>query len=231
MATTGNPLNPVQTVPARSNSRIVRLREAGQPRGSADYAGILLHGRSRTKQEMLDLAGPLDIGNVRWLAPYADRGLWYPGRYMEPLESNEPQLTRAVERVHWLMSDASENGRLGPEQIFIVGFSQGACIASEFALRYPAKVAALVIFSGCLMGPPETIWKTADGRSLKGTSIFITGSDVDEWIEESRSRETARVFRELGADVELRIYPGKPHVVSKEELAEAHQFLASRLEA
>lgn len=210
--------------------RLVRLREAGQARGVADRAGILLHGRSRTKQEMLDLTAALDIGGVRWIAPYAAGGLWYPGRYMEPLESNEPQLTRSVERCHWLVLDSSEGGRLGPEHIFIVGFSQGACIAIEYALRHPNSVAAIVAFSGCLMGPPGTEWKVAAGQSLKGLSVFLSGSDVDEWIAESRTIESARVLKDLGADVEMHIYKGRPHIVSPEELAAAQRFLAERVQ-
>jgi phospholipase/carboxylesterase len=207
----------------------VRLREAGQPRGSAERAGILLHGRSRTKQEMLDLAAGLEIGGTRWIAPYADNGLWYPGRFMEPLESNEPFLTRSVERTHRLVQDAGEGGRLGPHQLFIVGFSQGACIAVEYALRHPGCCGAIVVFSGCLMGPPGTDWRPAGGNSLQGLHVFITGSDVDEWIPEERSREAARVLTGLGADVDLRIYPSRPHLVSNLELAQARAFLRSRI--
>jgi len=195
----------------------------------AERAGILLHGRSRTKQEMLDLATGLEIGGTRWLAPYADQGLWYPGRFMEPLESNEPFLTRSVDRCDRLMQDATENGRLGPEQLFIVGFSQGACIAVEYALRHPGSCAAIVVFSGCLMGPPGTDWRPAGGKTLEGLRVFLTGSDVDEWIPEERTREAARVLEDLGADVDLRIYPSRPHIVSNLELAEAREFLRSRM--
>jgi len=207
----------------------VRLREAGQPIGLAQRAGILLHGRSRTKQEMLDLATGLEIGGTRWIAPYADQGLWYPGRFMEPLESNEPFLTRSVERCHRLVLDASENGRLDPSRIFIVGFSQGACIAVEYALRHPGAVGAIVAFSGCLMGPPGTVWRPAGDGSLKGLHAFISGSDMDEWIPEEQTRETARVLADLGADVDMRVYPARPHIVSNLELGEARAFLHSRM--
>jgi phospholipase/carboxylesterase len=91
-------------------------------------------------------------------------------------------------------------------------------------------VAAIVVFTGGLMGPAATEWKTAGGQSLRGLSVFITGSDVDEWIDESRTRETARVLGELGADVELRIYKGRKHVVSKEELVDARTFLAKHVQ-
>ncbi len=207
---------------------VVRLREAGQPRGQAERAGILLHGRSRTKQEMLDLATGLETGGTRWIAPYADNGLWYPGRFMEPLASNEPHLTRSVERCHRLVLDASEDGRLDPSRLFIVGFSQGACIAVEYALRHPGSVGAIVVFSGCLMGPAGTAWRPAGGQTLRGLRVFITGSDMDEWIPEDRSRETARVLAGLGAEVELRIYPSRPHIVSDLELAEGRSFLRSQ---
>jgi predicted esterase len=212
-----------------NHTPVVRLREAGQPRGLAQRAGILLHGRSRTKQEMLDLATGLEIGGTRWIAPYADQGLWYPGRFMEPLESNEPFLTRSVERCHLLVQDASEDGRLDRTRIFIVGFSQGACVAVEYALRHPGCCGAIVVFSGCLMGPAGTVWRPANGATLEGLHVFITGSDVDEWIPEERTREAARVLADLGADVDVRIYPSRPHIVSTLELAEARAFLHSRM--
>ena len=205
------------------------MREAGQPRGSAQRAGILLHGRSRTKQEMLDLASGLEIGGTRWIAPYADNVLWYPGRFMEPLKSNEPFLTRSVERCHRLVSDAGEDGRLSPGQLFIVGFSQGACIAVEYALRHPGCCGAIVVFSGCLMGPAGTDWRPADGQTLRGLRVFLTGSDMDEWIPEQRTRQTAEVLQSLGADVEMHVYPSRPHIVSNLELAEARTFLQARM--
>jgi len=180
---------------------------------------------------MLDLAAGLEIGGTRWIAPYADQGLWYPGRFMEPLESNEPFLTRSVERCHRLMQDASEGGRLGPNQLFIVGFSQGACIAVEYALRHPGCCAAIVVFSGCLMGPPGTNWHPAHGKALSGLSVFITGSDMDEWIPEERTRQTAEVLTGMGADVEMHVYPSRPHIVSNLELSEARTFLQSRITA
>lgn len=178
---------------------------------------------------MLDLAKGLELGGTRWLAPYAGRGLWYPGRYMDSRESNEPQLTRSVERTHWLVLDAAEGGRLGPEQIFIVGFSQGACLAVEYVLRHPTSVIAIVVFTGCLIGPPGTLWNTAGNQSLKGLSVFLSGSDADEWIDPKRTEDTAQVLRLLGADVELHMYPGRPHIVSPQELTDARDFLQRKI--
>jgi predicted esterase len=56
---------------------------------------------------------------------------------------------------------------------------------------------------------------------------MLTGSDVDDWVPEYNSHEAARLFRDLGADVHLHIYPGRPHIVSEEEIAEARSFLTA----
>jgi phospholipase/carboxylesterase len=202
------------------------LREAGASRGEAEWAGVLLHGRERTKKEMLDLAAQLDFPGARWLAPYADAGKWYPGRFMEPMESNEPYLTHAVERCDRVVDEASDDGRLGAERIIVAGFSQGACIAVEYALRRASRCAAVMIFTGGLMGSPRSKWTSRPG-SLRNLRVFITGSDIDEWIPEESTRETARVLETLGAKVDLHIYPGRPHIVGDQEVADARTFLTS----
>jgi phospholipase/carboxylesterase len=205
----------------RTNS----IRRAGSPRGTSRRAGVLLHGRGHTADEKVDLAARLGtLDGMRWLAPGADLGSWYPNRFWDPVEANEPFLTEAVERCDEAVVEASEDGRLLPAQIAIVGFSQGACIAVEYALRYPGRCGTLVVFTGGLMGPPGTNRQFKAG-SLVGLKVLLTGSDADDWIPEESTRETARVLAELGADVTMRIYHGRSHIVGDDELAEARELL------
>ena len=206
--------------PASSN-----LLEAGLPRGTARWAGILLHGRDRTREEKVVLASSFGLEGIRWLAPAADAGSWYPGRFFEPLAANEPYLTQAIEQCDRVVDEATENGRLAPQQIFLVGFSQGACLAIEYALRRPGRCGAIVVLTGGVFGAPGE--RTFAPGLLDGLRVFLTGSDVDEWIPLESTERTARVLRQLGADVQLRIYPGRPHIVSPAELAEARQFITA----
>jgi phospholipase/carboxylesterase len=221
--------------------------EGGQPAGTASRAGVLIHGRGRTADEMIDLAVQLDIAGTRWLAPSAglsadlstearsakvearsatvEGGSWYPHRFMESFALNEPFLSEAVERVDLAVSEASEAGRLSPDDLVVVGFSQGACLATEYVLRHPGRCHTLIVFTGGLIGPPGTSWAVVGGASLRGLRVLITGSDVDEWVPEARVRETADVLSQLGADVRLRIYPGRAHEVSAAEIAEAREFI------
>jgi len=189
----------------------------------------LLHGRGKTPEEKIDLAARFgNIEGIRWVVPEAETpGSWYPGRFWDPREVNQPYIDEAVERCHEAVLEASENGRLGSERLVIVGFSQGACLALEYALRHPGRVGSLIVFTGALLGVPGSDWKSTAPRSLAGLRLLLTGSDVDDWVPEENTHEAANLFRELGADVQLRIYPGRPHIVSEEEIDEARNLLCS----
>ncbi len=189
----------------------------------------MLHGRGKTPEEKIDLAARFgNLEGFRWVVPEAETpGSWYPGRFWDPRESNEPYLTEAVERCHAAVLEAGENGGLTPERLVVVGFSQGASLALEYALRHPGSVGSMIVLTGGLMGVPGSDWKSIAPHSLAGLRMLLTGSDVDDWIPEESTLEAARLFRELGADVQLRIYPGRPHIVSEEEIAEARSFLTA----
>jgi predicted esterase len=209
-----------------------RVRAVGSARGAALFAGVLLHGRGKTPEEKIDLAARFgNIEGIRWVVPEAEiPGSWYPGRFCDPREANEPYLSEAVERCHEAVLEASENSRLGAKRLVIVGFSQGACLALEYALRHPDRVGSLIVFTGALMGVPGSDWKASAPRSLAGLRLLLTGSDVDDWVPEANTHEAANLFRELGANVRLRIYKGRPHIVSEEEIDEARSLLSSLIE-
>ena len=202
--------------------------EAGRPPGAAQFAGVLLHGRGGTPDAVIDLAARLGLDGGRWLAPAADGGSWYPNRFMEPVASNEPSLSRAIERCDAVVRDAAEGGRLSAGRIAVIGFSQGACLAVEYAVRHPGRCGALVVFTGGLIGPAGTDWQPV-ARSLVGLRVLVTGSDVDEWVPAARVRETAQVLTAKGADVQLRLYARRAHVVSDDEIVEARALLESWL--
>ena len=204
------------------------LLESGAPKGEALLAGILLHGRDRTREDKVVLASSFGVEGIRWLAPAADTGSWYPGRFFEPREANEPFLTRAIEQCDRVVEEARENGRLGPNRLVMVGFSQGACLALEYALRRPGRCGAFIVLTGALVGPPDFAWPSSPDL-LAGCHVLVTGSDADDWISEEQTRHTARTLQDLGADVRLRVYHGRPHIVSEDEMNEARVFLKNLL--
>lgn len=199
--------------------------EAGRPQGHAELGGVLLHGRYRTPQEMVDLSSRLHPGNIHWVVPSAsEHGSWYPGVLLDPLSRNEPALTHAMRVIDQAADQAADHSRLDPGRLVMVGFSQGACLTLEYALRHPGRFRTLIVFTGALLGPPGMEWRGSP-TMLSGTRVLLTGSDVDDWIPESRVHETARALENFGAAVDLRIYPGRPHEVSDAELAEGGSLI------
>lgn len=205
-----------------------RILHAGAPLAEARGAAILVHGRGASAEDILDLASHFrrqDTG-MAWLAPQADGHTWYPYRFLEPIERNEPHLSSALALLGRLVREANGAG-VPSERIALLGFSQGACLALEFVVRHPARYGAAIGLSGGLIGPPGTTWP--DRGSLAGTPVFLGCSDVDSHIPESRVIESAERLAELGGSVDMRIYPGMGHTINRDELDAVQSLLDAML--
>jgi predicted esterase len=204
--------------------RIEDVLVAGAPLGSAKAAVILVHGRGATAESMFPLAEAFGQDGVAYLAPQAAGHTWYPNRFLAPIESNEPYLTSALALLAALIEDLEAKG-LPPEKVGLVGFSQGACLASEFAARNARRYGFVAALTGGLIGPPGTPRDYAG--SLDGTPVFLGSSDVDPHIPLERVEETTAVLSALGANVDERIYPGMGHTVNEDEVRAVKELLAS----
>ena len=115
---------------------------------------ILLHGRGASAEDILGLATEMYDERIAYLAPQAAGHAWYPYSFMAPIEQNEPWLSSALAKVGATIQLAIDAG-LAREQIFVCGFSQGACLSSEFVARNPARYGGLMALTGGLIGPPD----------------------------------------------------------------------------
>jgi predicted esterase len=188
---------------------------------------VAIHGRGADAQDIIGLAREVAPPGVAIVAPQAAGNTWYPYRFTEPLERNEPYLSSALRRVANLIAELAQRG-IPPERVALMGFSQGACLALEAAARNARRYAGLIGFSGGLIGPPGTRLDYAG--SLAGTPVFLGCSDVDPHIPLGRVQETAVALERLGAVVDERIYPGMDHTVNGDELEAARAQLAAALD-
>jgi predicted esterase len=197
----------------------------GPAAGQATLAVILVHGRGDSASGILGLADALDAPHVMWLAPQAAGHAWYPFSFLVPMERNEPGLSSGLAVIDGLV-EAMRGEGLPPERIVLMGFSQGACLAQEYAARHARRYHAVVGLSGGLIGPPGTP-RDYPG-SFDGTPVFLGCSDVDAHIPVERVHESADVFARMGAAVDKRIYPGMGHTVNAEELSAVQALLGGR---
>jgi predicted esterase len=198
--------------------------QAGRRLGEGRAVVILVHGRNATPQNILELAGPLAHPALTWLAPAAAGSTWYPLSFLADRSRNEPFLSSALRRLDTLVDEVVAAG-IPRTRLVLIGFSQGACLATEFVATRPARYGGLVAFSGGLIGPPGSRWDAAG--SLDGTPAFLGCSDVDAHVPKDRVEESAQVLTRMGAEVTLRIYPGMGHVVSDDELTHARRIVAA----
>jgi len=177
---------------------------------------IMVHGRNAAPENILELAPVLDRPEFAYLAPAAANGTWYPFSFMSPREKNEPGISSGLFVIESLVSDLLARG-FDPQSIMLLGFSQGACLASEFSIRHPRRYGGVMALSGGLIGPPATTWDDVTA-SLDAMPVFLGRSDVDSHIPAERVLETEAVFRRLGASVTRRLYPGMGHTVIPDEI-------------
>jgi predicted esterase len=193
----------------------LRPLRRGAPVTAARLGVILLHGRGASAEDILSLADQLDVEDAAFVAPQAAGHSWYPYSFLAPLEQNEPGISSGLRVISGLIDDFAQHG-ITSDRVALIGFSQGACLALEFAARHTRPYAAVAGLSGGLIGPPGTP-RDYTG-SLQGTGVFLGCSDVDAHIPLERVHESAEVLRRLGADVDERIYRGMGHTVNRDEL-------------
>ncbi len=198
------------------------LETAGRPLDEARAALILVHGRGATAQSILELGDVLTHPDFAYLAPQAGGNAWYPYSFLAPIPQNEPGITSGLQAVADAVAVVEAAG-LTAEQIVLGGFSQGACLASEFAARHARRYGGLLIFSGGLIGPPGTP-RNYEG-TLDGTPVFIGCSDVDPHIPIERVTETNDTLTKLGAKVSQKIYPNMGHTIVQDEIDHALQII------
>jgi len=197
---------------------------AGLPIEKAKRVMILLHGRGATAESILDLADLLEQPDMAYLAPQAAFYRWYPNSFLSPLEKNEPDLTYALARVDELVNAQLSRG-FKASDLWLGGFSQGACMAAEYVARSSQRFGGLLVFSGGLIGPLNSDQERLPFQDLTGMPVFIGCSDVDPHIPVARVRETAEFYRRAHASVDLQIYPGLDHTIVQDELDRAITML------
>jgi predicted esterase len=208
---------------------------SGQPLEYATGAMILVHGRGADAHSIMKITQYLETDSLALIAPQASGNNWYPQRFLSPTIENEPWLSSALESIRNALNLIISAG-IPTEKTILLGFSQGACLALEFAARNPLRYGAVIGLSGGLIGDDHE--SSALGRSLRkgrtgngalaGTPVFLGCSDIDTHIPRYRVEESARTLLLLGGQVDLRFYPGMDHTINEDEI-KAVQTLIDRL--
>ena len=199
---------------------------AGESLPQARAAMLMIHGRGATAESILSLAEEFDLHGFAYLAPQAATGTWYPNRFLEPTARNEPWLSSALAVVDNVAAMIATAG-IPHERLIILGFSQGACLALEYAARHGRRYGGLVGLSGGLIGAEGE--PRRDQGALAGTPVFLGCSEVDFHVPQARVQHAADTLRALGGEVTMRLYPSMEHTVNADEIEAVRQMRAQVL--
>lgn len=203
-----------------------RVLQAGAPLEAADKVVILMHGRGASAADIIRLGGSLigeDTSNVTFLAPQAANNTWYPVSGFLPQDQLAPWLESSLMVIDEII-DSAVNAGIPNQKIVLGGFSQGAMLSLEYASRDRRKIGGVIAFSGSLIGPVDQ--PHAPIADASGLPMFIGCGTVDSWIPAGAAEQSARLFTEAGANVDLRIYEGMEHTINQDEIEGAAALIA-----
>ena len=188
---------------------------AGKPLAETGKALIMIHGRGGSAEDILSLADALPVKDFSLFAPEAAVGSWYPYSFLAPPAQNEPWLSSALGVLRQLV----EKTGLPEDRIWFAGFSQGACLMLEYITRNAGKYGGAAAFTGGLIG--DKVYHDRYKGDFGGTPVFIGTSDPDPHVPVQRVYDTEKLLKEMGADVNLKVYPGMGHTITQQEAKEA----------
>lgn len=201
---------------------IKNIITSGKPITEARKALILVHGRGAGANDILALASHLNVGDYALLAPQATNNTWYPGSFLLPQEQNEPWLSSALELLEETVKDIKMQG-IDHENIYFLGFSQGACLVLEYVTRNARKYGGIAAFTGGLQG--DQINEENYTGNFEGTRVFIGTGDPDPHVPVERVNRTAAIMNNMNAAVRVEIYKNKSHSVSQYEIDQANSLI------
>lgn len=182
---------------------------------SAKYAMILIHGRGATAESILSLVNEFNEDYYLFAAPQANSNTWYPYSFLAPIKDNEPGITSGLKVISGLTEKLNKSG-IPDKEIILLGFSQGACLALEYAARNTKSYKGVIGLSGGLIG--DKIEEKRYSGSFENCPVFLGCSDIDPHVPLERVNQTEIVLKKLNASVTKRIYKNMGHIINEDEL-------------
>jgi phospholipase/carboxylesterase len=208
---------------AENRHRGIPLSIEGAPLHSAALAVVLVHGRSQDPSYMREhVIDRLARSDLAYILPGAADHSWYPESFLRPLEENQPHVDWALARLDDVRRLTREAG-VEDRRIVWLGFSQGACLVTEYVARSPHRFGGLVAFTGGLIGPDQP--GLTHPPHLAGLPALFTTSDPDAWVPVSRVEETVEILQSAQAVVEYVVNHGAEHEIVDDSIARCGALL------
>ena len=205
-----------------------------QPKNEAGTPPLLmlLHGIGSNEHDLYGLAPFLDerflIISVRapnTLGPgsYA----WFEVDFTaQGPVINPEQAEISRETLITFLNEAVTTYGADPEQVYLMGFSQGAIMSASVALTQPELVAGVVMMSGRIL--PEIQPLIAPKEELAGLPFIVVHGTADTVLPITYGRASRELLSSLPVELTYHEYP-MGHEVSQESLNAVTTWLSEQL--
>ncbi len=198
---------------------------AGKKLNEAKKALVMIHGRGGSAEDILSLSNHFDIKDYALAAPQATNNSWYPNSFLAPPEANEPYLTSALKLIDNTVNEIVDGG-IDKENIYFLGFSQGACLSLEYVTRNATKYGGVVAFTGGLIG--DKIYPENYKGDFANTPVFIGTSNPDPHVPVARVHASTNILKDMHADVTEKVYVNMGHTINQDEIDLAEKLVFSK---
>jgi phospholipase/carboxylesterase len=195
---------------------------AGRELAPENKVLVLVHGRGGSANDILSLASYLEVSDYTLLAPQATTNTWYPYSFLAPPAQNEPWLSSSLALLKEVVDELFSKG-ISSEQVYFLGFSQGACLTLEFVTRHAARYGGVVAFTGGLIG--DKIYPENYTGDFQNTPVFIGTSNPDPHVPVERVYATVNILKNMHAAVTEKVYNGMGHTITQDELDQANRLV------
>ncbi len=195
---------------------------AGENLSEAKKVLIMIHGHGAFAEDILSLGGYFNLKNYALIAPQATNNSWYPYSFLASPKQNKPALSAALIMLKEIVSDVNAQG-ITSNNIYFLGFSQGACLMLEFITRNAKKYGGAVAFTGGLIG--DKIYTENYKGNFDGTKIFIGSSNSDAHVPLERVYVTTNILKTMHADVTRKIYENMGHTINNDEIKTVNELI------
>lgn len=187
---------------------------SGASIGSARAVCLFLHGRGQSAAQMVsDVISRLDASDVHFVLPEAPNSAWYDAKAVDGMTpATADQLDRALSLVRTEV--ASVAGKMSGKPLVIAGFSQGACLATEYLLR-GGRADAAALLTGCRVGASDTGLPESLAAAIP---VYVSNGDEDPWVPLWAWNKARDAFIRGGAQVRSDVFPGREHLVCDDEI-------------
>jgi phospholipase/carboxylesterase len=197
----------------------------GKKISEAKKALIMVHGRGGSAEDILSLAVHLDVKDFALLAPQATNDSWYPLSFLARPADNEPWLSSALKVLGDTVSEIESSG-IVKENIYFLGFSQGACLTLEFVARNATKYGGVVAFTGGLIG--DKIYAENYKGDFANTPVFIGSSNPDPHVPVERVHASTDILKQMNANVTEIVYDNLGHTINQDEIKNANNLVFNK---